>query len=105
MATDADAVFLDWGTGAQRAIRWICTDALTRLDFAAGSMGPKVAAAIAFAQDSGCRAVIGKIDDIDQILAGEAGTVIESQQGPTQFYPPPAIAASTPRVHPPGPPR
>ena len=100
MATDAEAVFQDWGTSAQRAIRWIGTDALARFDFAAGSMGPKVAAAIAFAQDSGCRAVIGKIDDIDQILAGEAGTVIESQQGPTQFYPPPAIAASTPRTRP-----
>jgi carbamate kinase len=88
MATDADAVYLDWGTPAQRAIKRISTAELRQFDFAAGSMGPKVAAAIAFADRSGCRAVIGKLDDIDGILAGRAGTVIESADGPTEFYEP-----------------
>lgn len=88
MATDADAVFLDWGTSDQRAIKWISTAALRQYDFAEGSMGPKVAAAIAFAEISGHRAAIGKIDDIDSILAGAAGTVIEATSGPTEFYPP-----------------
>lgn len=87
MATDADAVFLDWGTSDQRAIKWISTAALRQFDFAEGSMGPKVAAAIAFAEISGHRAAIGKVDDIDSILAGDAGTVIEATSGPTEFYP------------------
>jgi carbamate kinase len=86
MATDAEAVYLDWGTSTQQAIKWISTGALGQFDFAAGSMGPKVAAAIAFAEVSGGRAVIGKIDDMDRILAGDAGTVIEAKDGPTEFY-------------------
>jgi carbamate kinase len=53
-------------------------------------MGPKVEAAAAFAERSGHRAVIGKIDDIDAILAGRAGTVIEARDGTTEFYRPAA---------------
>lgn len=88
MATDADAVYLDWGAPSQRAIKRISTAALGKHGFAAGSMGPKVAAAIAFADRSGCPAVIGKLDDLDGILAGRAGTVIESADRPTEFYEP-----------------
>ena len=87
MATDADAVYLDWGTSSQRAIRRISAARLAEHDFAAGSMGPKVAAAIAFAQASGSRAVIGKLDDIEMMLTGAAGTVVEAGDVPTEFYP------------------
>jgi carbamate kinase len=87
MATDADAVYLDWGTSSQRAIRRISAARLAEHDFAAGSMGPKVAAAIAFAQASGSRAVIGKLDDIEMMLTGSAGTVVEAADVPTEFYP------------------
>lgn len=87
MATDADAVYLDWGTPTQRAIKQISGERLAKHDFAAGSMGPKVAAAIAFAQASGSRAVIGKLDDIGKMLTGSAGTVIEAADVPTEFYP------------------
>lgn len=87
MATDADAVFLDWGKSTQQAVKRISTGELRQLDFAEGSMRPKVAAAIAFAERSGHRAVIGRLEDIDQILAGNAGTVIEAAAGPTEFYP------------------
>ena len=101
MATDADAVFLDWGKNTQRAIKWISAGALRQFDFAAGSMGPKVEAAIAFAERSGHRAVIGNLDDIDSLLAGRAGTVIEAQDGPTQFYPVAgATVAGTPEADP-----
>ena len=86
MATDADAVYLDWGTNAQRAIRRISADRLAEHDFAAGSMGPKVAAAIAYAHASGGRAVIGKLEDIEKMLTGSAGTVIEAADVPTEFY-------------------
>ena len=87
MATDADAVYLDWGTSEQRAIKRISAAPLGGYDFAAGSMGPKVAAAISFAVTSGNRAMIGKLDDIERMLAGTAGTVIEAADAPTEFYP------------------
>ena len=47
------------------------------MDFAAGSMGPKVEAAMEFA-DSGKRAVIGSLEQIDGLVAGTAGTNVVS---------------------------
>ena len=56
IATDVDAVYLDWGTPQQRAVgRGARPDALHAHDFAAGSMGPKVAAACDFAAATGDR--------------------------------------------------
>ena len=76
MLTDADAVYLDWGTPTQRAIRRATPAALAGIGFAAGSMGPKVAAACAFAQATGKKAAIGALEDLTRIIAGEAGTTI-----------------------------
>ena len=74
MATDADGVFADWGTPEQRLLRNVTPDELESHEFAAGSMGPKVEAAIRFARQTGKRAAIGSLDQIEQIVAGEAGT-------------------------------
>ena len=76
MLTDADAVYLDWGTPTQRAIRRATPASLADIGFAAGSMGPKVAAACAFAQATGKKAAIGALEDLTRIIAGEAGTTI-----------------------------
>jgi carbamate kinase len=76
MLTDADAVYLDWGTSTQRAIRRATPASLANIGFAAGSMGPKVAAACAFAQATGKKAAIGALEDLSRIIAGEAGTTI-----------------------------
>ena len=76
MLTDADAVCLDWGTPMQRAIRRATPAALSGIGFAAGSMGPKVNAACAFAQATGKKAAIGALEDLSRIIAGEAGTTI-----------------------------
>jgi carbamate kinase len=76
MLTDADAVYLDWGTPTQRAIRRATPASLADIGFAAGSMGPKVAAACAFAQATGKKAAIGALEDLSRIIAGEAGTTI-----------------------------
>jgi carbamate kinase len=46
------------------------------LDFAAGSMGPKVGAACRFVERTGGLAAIGALDDAEAILAGRAGTQI-----------------------------
>jgi len=42
MLTDADAVYADWGKPTQKAIRRSSPEALAGVEFAAGSMGPKV---------------------------------------------------------------
>jgi carbamate kinase len=77
MLTDADAVYLDWGTPAQRPIRRAGPAALAAHDFAAGSMGPKVTAACRFAKATGKPAAIGALEDLGRILAGEGGTTVD----------------------------
>ncbi len=79
MLTDTDAVYADWGTPAQRAIRRASPDALASRHFAAGSMGPKVEAACRFASATGRRAAIGALEDVERILAGEAGTTVSRE--------------------------
>lgn len=74
MATDVDGVYLDWGKPTQRRITEMAADELALHDFAAGSMGPKVEAAIDFVRHTGKRAAIGSLADIERIVAGTAGT-------------------------------
>jgi carbamate kinase len=50
---------------------------MARHPFAAGSMGPKVDAACDFVATTGQRAAIGALADIERIVAGEAGTIVE----------------------------
>jgi len=76
-ATDADAVYLDWGTPSQRAIRTATPDALDGQDFPAGSMGPKVEAAQDFARRTGGRAIICALADIAEAVQGTKGTTID----------------------------
>lgn len=74
MLTDVSAVFTDWGTPAQRALGDVSPQALAALDFAAGSMGPKVQAACDFVNRTGGLAGIGALEDASAILARQAGT-------------------------------
>jgi carbamate kinase len=46
------------------------------MQFAAGSMGPKVEAACRFAASTGKMAAIGALSDLGRIIAGEAGTTV-----------------------------
>jgi carbamate kinase len=80
MLTDADAVYVDWGKPTQKAIRRGSPSALGRMAFAAGSMGPKVAAACRFASATGQRAAIGALADLGKIIAGEAGTTVSAKE-------------------------
>ena len=77
LATDVDAVYLDWGTSEERRIVHASPDDFRHQDFPAGSMGPKVEAACNFVENTGRRATIGALEDIQGMVAGEAGTVIE----------------------------
>jgi carbamate kinase len=74
IATDVDGVYLDWGKPEQRKLGWVTPAELRSYPFPAGSMGPKVSAAIQFAEKTGRRAAIGSLRDIEKIVAGEAGT-------------------------------
>ena len=77
LATDVDAVYSDWGTPEERPIVHATPDDFRHQDFPAGSMGPKLEAACTFVENTGKRAVIGALEDVAEMLAGEAGTVIE----------------------------
>ncbi|WP_170773244.1 carbamate kinase [Ruegeria lacuscaerulensis] len=85
-ATDADSVYLDWGTDDQRGIKTATPDAIDAYDFAAGSMGPKVDAAVQFARLTGKSAAIGALADLAGIVAGTKGTTIRDDAGETVFH-------------------
>ncbi|WP_170789897.1 carbamate kinase [Ruegeria lacuscaerulensis] len=85
-ATDADSVYLDWGTDDQRGIKTATPDAIDAYDFAAGSMGPKVDAAVQFARLTGKSAAIGALADLAGIAAGTKGTTIRDDAGETVFH-------------------
>lgn len=86
IATDVKAVFINWGTPEQQAIKIAHPDAIEAMDFAAGSMGPKVAAACDFARSTGKQAVIGALEDISDIIKQQAGTVITTATTGVTYY-------------------
>jgi len=87
MLTDADAVYVDWGKPTQKAIRRGSPAALGAVQFAAGSMGPKVEAACRFASATGKRAAIGALPDLGKIIAGEAGTTVSVKESGVVYAP------------------
>jgi carbamate kinase len=76
MATDVDGVYADWGTAQQRRLERVTPEELRASSFAAGSMGPKVEAAMRFVEATGQRAAIGSLEQIEQIVDGTAGTQV-----------------------------
>ena len=78
IATDTDAVYQDWGIPEARAIAQANPVDLEALCFPAGSMGPKVAAAVDFAIRTGQDARIGALTDLSRLLDGTAGTRVST---------------------------
>jgi len=76
MVTDVDGVYTGWGTPDQRRLDRVTPSELRALPFAAGSMGPKVEAAIRFVEGTGKRAAIGGLAEIEAIVEGDAGTQV-----------------------------
>ncbi len=74
IATDVEAVLVDYGTPNERAVARAHPDYLSNVAFAAGSMGPKVSAAVEFAKLSGREAVIGALHDLPDLIEGQGGT-------------------------------
>ncbi len=82
--TSVDAVYRDWGTAAAAPIRRLpvgAAEALLRSGvLAAGSMRPKVEAAVQFVRDGhGRRAIIAELKAGPAALRGEMGTTIVSE--------------------------
>jgi carbamate kinase len=86
IATDVNAVFVDWEKPTRRAIAQAHPDELEKLGFAAGSMGPKVLAAMEFVRNTGKDAVIGALSDIMAINEGNAGTRVSLAEPGILYY-------------------
>jgi carbamate kinase len=82
MATDVDAVYLDWGKPEQRAIGITTPGGVAQLSLPAGSMGPKVEAAANFVRQTGKRAAIGTLAQLGGVVAWTHGTRFEPDPGP-----------------------
>jgi carbamate kinase len=80
IATDVPGAALNYGTPDEKFLSNIDIKAaknyLTKGHFPAGSMAPKVEAAVQFVRSEGRRAVITSIDAIVSAVKGEAGTEI-----------------------------
>ena len=78
IATDEKGVALNYGTEKQRFLDSVTCEAakqhLSDGQFPPGTMGPKVSAAVQFAEKTGRRAVIASIKRIDKAVLGKAGT-------------------------------
>jgi carbamate kinase len=78
--TDVDRVYTGFGTDRQEALERITVAEADRLlaagEFGSGSMGPKVEAAAEFVRRGGLRAVIARLDQGREAVAGGAGTEI-----------------------------
>ena len=81
IATDVNGAYVDWGKPTQRRIAEADPESLRAFGSAKGSMGPKVEAVCRFVEKTGKPAVIGALSEIDQILAGKAGTRVVPEKG------------------------
>ncbi len=82
MLTDVAAVERAFGTPQAEPIRRASPGELRALEFAAGSMGPKVEAACRFVEATSGRAAIGALPDAAAIVRGEAGTLVHPSAAP-----------------------
>jgi carbamate kinase len=81
IATDVPNVMVDFGTPSARPLGPVTADELRAHaaagQFARGSMGPKVEAALRFVEGGGTRAVITSLEHItDAVTSDDAGTVL-----------------------------
>lgn len=78
--TDVPYVYLNYGSERQRALKEVKLEEIKKYyedgHFPAGSMGPKVLAAIRFLESGGERAIIADIDHAWEALKGKTGTHI-----------------------------
>lgn len=78
MLTDVAGVYTDFGTPRQRAIRAANPAAIAKLEFAEGSMGPKIRGACNFVGKTNRKSTIGQLSDLVKIMESKAGTIISN---------------------------
>lgn len=80
MVTDIDGAYLNFGKHDEKLIQKANLLEIKRYyaagHFPAGSMGPKIQAAINFLEGKGKKAVITDIKNIEEALKGKAGTIL-----------------------------
>jgi carbamate kinase len=80
IATDVPGAYLHYGRARQRLLRRLSAAQaqgyVADETFPAGSMGPKVEAALAFLRGGGRRAVITAVEAVAEAVAGHAGTEV-----------------------------
>jgi carbamate kinase len=74
LLTDVANVEGAWRTPQARPLREVSAAELRGMEFAPGSMGPKVEAACRFAERTGAFAAIGALGDAVEVLRGARGT-------------------------------
>jgi carbamate kinase len=74
LLTDVDGVYQDWGKPGQILLKEMTPAGIAGFALPAGSMGPKVEAAAAFAVGGKQFAAIGMLEDALAIIGGLAGT-------------------------------
>ena len=74
LATDVEGVYVNYREPDERMIQETSVEELTSLDLPDGSMGSKVEAACAFVAGGGSRASIGSLEQLEELVAGTAGT-------------------------------
>lgn len=79
IATDVSNVYVNFRQPDERKLERVRVSEMKSLveQFPAGSMGPKVQAAVSFVEHTGKRTAIGSLAEIEQIVAGTAGTIVE----------------------------
>jgi carbamate kinase len=81
IATDVDHAVLSYGTPEARPLERVNPAQMREYaaagNFASGSMGPKVEAAVRFVERGGTRSVITSLQHIREAVHGSAGTIIE----------------------------
>lgn len=81
IATDVDHAAIDFGTPQQRELERVTIEQMRAYaadgQFASGSMGPKVDAALRFVEQGGPRSVITSLTHITDAVEGNFGTCIE----------------------------
>lgn len=86
LVTDVKSVFVDFGKPCAKAIKSANPQALYELNFSAGSMGPKVQATCEFVMQTGNKAMIGALEDIELMVENRAGTLISNEVSGINYY-------------------
>ncbi len=78
--TQVDKVYINFGKPDQKGLDRVSLDEIKQYyeegHFPAGSMGPKVKAAIRFLERGGNEVIIASLEDADKAITGNAGTII-----------------------------